>query len=204
MFLPKTSGLGIRWRFSMYLQHYGLDHHFQLQKKLGARFFQFSFWSVILNQMPIHEQKECPNRIITSSNMGITNLVKETLPPIPYIKPPFTFPAFKEKHKCISASVRTWIFYISLIYFSCVRANKPHVHADKVLSCVDAVKTHPRVKLRPGGKNGQTRTSRRWNRTDGRNGRPNGHFYPKTFVMTTLGITRKMLKDQLHLCRKIK
>jgi hypothetical protein len=56
--------------------------------------------------MPIHEKKECPNRIITSSNIGITNLVKETLPPTPYIKPPFAFPTPKEKHKCISTSAR--------------------------------------------------------------------------------------------------
>jgi hypothetical protein len=47
--------------------------------------------------MPIHEKKECPNRIIISSNMGIGNLVKETLPPTPY----------KEKHKCISVSAQT-------------------------------------------------------------------------------------------------
>jgi hypothetical protein len=107
MFLSKTSGLGIQWRFSMYLQSYGPDLHFQLQRKLGARFFQFSFWSVILNQMPIHEKKECPNRIIISSNMGIGNLVKETIPPTPYINPPFAFWAPKEKHKYISASAQT-------------------------------------------------------------------------------------------------
>jgi hypothetical protein len=41
--------------------------------------------------MPIHEKKECPNRIIISSNMGIGNLVKETIPPTPYINPPFAF-----------------------------------------------------------------------------------------------------------------
>jgi hypothetical protein len=107
MFLPKILELGIQWRFSLYLQPYGPDPHFQLQRKLGARFFQFSFWSVILNQMPIHEKKECPNRIIISSNMGIGNLVKETLLSTSYINPPFAFPAPKEKSKCISASVRT-------------------------------------------------------------------------------------------------
>jgi hypothetical protein len=106
MFLPKTSGLGIRWRFSLYLQSYSPDPHFQLQRKLGARFFQFSIWSIILNQMPIHDKKECPNPIIISSNMGIRNLVKETLPSAPYINPPFAFPASKEKRKYISASAR--------------------------------------------------------------------------------------------------
>jgi hypothetical protein len=57
--------------------------------------------------MSIHEKKECPNRIIISSNMEIGNLVKEMLPPIPYINPPFAFPAPKEKQKCISVSVWT-------------------------------------------------------------------------------------------------
>jgi hypothetical protein len=77
--LPKTSGLGIGWRFSLYLQPYGPDPHFKLQKKLGVRFFQFSFWSIILNPMPIHEKKECPNPIIISSNIEVGNLVKEML-----------------------------------------------------------------------------------------------------------------------------
>jgi hypothetical protein len=111
MFLPKTSGLGIRWRFSLYLQPYSLEPHFQLQRKLGTRFFQFSFWSVIQNHMPIHGKKECPNRSITSSNMWIGNLVKETLLPTSYTNLPFAFPAPKEKHKCISASERTEFFY---------------------------------------------------------------------------------------------
>jgi hypothetical protein len=52
-------------------------------------------------------KKECPNPIIISSNMGIGNLVKETLASTPYINPPFTFPAPREKHKCISASAST-------------------------------------------------------------------------------------------------
>jgi hypothetical protein len=130
MFLPKTSGLGIRWRFSMYLQSYGPDPHFQLQKRLGARFFQFSFWSVILYQMPIHEKKECPNQIITSSNMGITNLVKETLPPTPYIKPPFAFPTPKEKHKCISASARMEKKIKMKNEKLCVRTDGTSVRAD--------------------------------------------------------------------------
>jgi hypothetical protein len=56
--------------------------------------------------MPIHEKKECPNPIIISSNMGIGNLVKETLPSASYINPPFAFPAPEEKHKCIKASTR--------------------------------------------------------------------------------------------------
>ena len=56
--------------------------------------------------MPIHEKKECPNRINTSLDMGITNLVKETLPPTPLIKPPFAFPTLKEKHKYISMSAQ--------------------------------------------------------------------------------------------------
>jgi hypothetical protein len=56
--------------------------------------------------MPIHEKKECPNRIIISSNMGIGNLVKETLLPILYINPPFAFLASKEKQKCKSTSAQ--------------------------------------------------------------------------------------------------
>jgi hypothetical protein len=47
--------------------------------------------------MPIHKnKKKCPNPIIISSNMGIGNLVKETLSYAPYITPPFAFPASKE------------------------------------------------------------------------------------------------------------
>jgi hypothetical protein len=53
------------------------------------------------------KKKECPNPIIISSNMGIGNLVKETLPSAPYINPPFAFPGPKEKRKCISSSART-------------------------------------------------------------------------------------------------
>jgi hypothetical protein len=53
------------------------------------------------------KKKECPNPIIISSNIGIGNLVKETLPSAPYINPPFAFPALKEKHKCISVSAQT-------------------------------------------------------------------------------------------------
>jgi hypothetical protein len=52
------------------------------------------------------KKKECPNPIIIFSNMGIGNLVKQTLPSAPYIKPPFAFSGPKEKHKCISASAR--------------------------------------------------------------------------------------------------
>jgi hypothetical protein len=52
-------------------------------------------------------KKECPNPIIISSNMGVGNLVKEMLPSASYINPPFTFPAAKEKRKCISVSVWT-------------------------------------------------------------------------------------------------
>jgi hypothetical protein len=33
------------------------------------------------------KKKECPNPIIISSNMGIRNLVKKTLPSAPYINP---------------------------------------------------------------------------------------------------------------------
>jgi hypothetical protein len=76
----------------LYLQPYGLDPHFQLQRKLGARFFLFSIWSVILNQMPIYEKKECPNPIIISSDIIIGNLVKEMLLSASYINPPFAFP----------------------------------------------------------------------------------------------------------------
>jgi hypothetical protein len=43
------------------------------------------------------KKKECPNRIIISSNMEIGNLVKETLLPTSYINLPFAFPAPKEK-----------------------------------------------------------------------------------------------------------
>jgi hypothetical protein len=74
------------------------------------------------------KKKECPNPIIISSNMGIGNLVKETLPSAPYINPPFAFPAPKEKRKCISASAQTrpasvrMNFFIFL-YLFCVRAD---------------------------------------------------------------------------------
>jgi hypothetical protein len=57
--------------------------------------------------MPIYEKKECPNPSIISSNMGIGNLIKETLLPTVYINPPFAFPAPKEKHKYKSVFTRT-------------------------------------------------------------------------------------------------
>jgi hypothetical protein len=137
--------------------------------------------------MSIHEKKECPNRIITSSNMEITNLVKETLLPTSYINPPFAFPAPNEKHKCISASMWMGIFFSPLLhrrdffilFFShvridgsrvrigglhiradaaCVRVDRARVRADRVLLRVDAVKTCPWIKLRLGGKKGLTRS----------------------------------------------
>jgi hypothetical protein len=58
-----------------------------VKTKLGPNVLQFSFWSILLNYMPIHEKKECQNPIIISSNMGIGNLVKETLLSAPYINP---------------------------------------------------------------------------------------------------------------------
>jgi hypothetical protein len=70
--------------------------------KFGTKVLQFSFWTILLNYRPIHEKKECPNPIIISSNMGIGNLVKETLLSASYINPPFAFPTSKDKHKCIS------------------------------------------------------------------------------------------------------
>jgi hypothetical protein len=43
------------------------------------------------------KKKECPNPIIISSNMGIGNLVKETVFVCILYQPPFAFPAPKEK-----------------------------------------------------------------------------------------------------------
>jgi hypothetical protein len=60
------------------------------------------------------------------------------------------------------------------------------VHTDIVLPCTNAVKTRPQVKLRLGGKNRRSRASGWWKRTNGWNGRSDGHFNPKTSVMTTL------------------
>jgi hypothetical protein len=71
--------------------------------------------------MPIHEKTECPNPIIISSNMGIGNLVKETLPSALYINPPFVFPAPKEKHKYISASARTGKIIKKIKIIPCLR-----------------------------------------------------------------------------------
>jgi hypothetical protein len=67
-----------------------------------------------------------------------------------------------------------------------VRVDGARICTDRVLPRADVVKTRPQIKLCPGGKNGQTRSSRQWKWTDGQNGRPDGHFYPKTSVMTTL------------------
>jgi hypothetical protein len=41
LFLPKTSGLGIGWRFSLYLQLYSPYPHLQLQKKQKLFFIFF-------------------------------------------------------------------------------------------------------------------------------------------------------------------
>jgi hypothetical protein len=71
--------------------------------KLGTKVLQFSFWSILLNYMPIHEKKECPNPIIISSNMGIGNLVKETFLSAPYINP---HSHFQPPRKNVSASMR--------------------------------------------------------------------------------------------------
>jgi hypothetical protein len=107
--------------------------------------------------------------------MGIGNLVKETLPFAPYINPPFAFPAPKEKRKCISASAQTGILFFIFYFFSTsmrmglafapvdpasVRTYA-RVRADEVLPHMDEAKTGPRVKLRPGGKSGRTRSSGR-------------------------------------------
>jgi hypothetical protein len=49
------------------------------------------------------------------------------------------------------------LYYINL--FFCVHADAACVRADGILPWADAVKTRPRVKLRPRGKNGRTRSS---------------------------------------------
>jgi hypothetical protein len=131
--------------------------------------------------MPIHEKKKCRNPIIISSNMGIGNLVKEMLPSAPYINPPFAFPTPKEKHKFISAYVRTEFFIFfprpqgcthastsshgrnqrprgQDFFSSHVHSGGPGVRADGVLPCADVVKTPLRVKLRTRGKSGRTRS----------------------------------------------
>jgi hypothetical protein len=121
MFLPKISRLGIGEDSLCIYNPTVYNPHFQLQRKLGGRFLKFYFWSVILNQMPIPESKKCPNPIIISSNMGIGNLVKETIQSAPYINPPFAFPAPKEKRKYISASARTNLFIY--LFFPCPRGH---------------------------------------------------------------------------------
>jgi hypothetical protein len=88
------------------------------------------------------KKKECPNPIIISSNMGIGNLVKETLSTVSYINPPFAFPAPKEKRKCISASawmrpasarmqknIKKRKFFLFFIFYFLIF---PRVHADAV------------------------------------------------------------------------
>jgi hypothetical protein len=83
--------------------------------------------------------------------MGVGNLVKE----MPYINPPFAFPATKKKHKCISASARTgkfffYKYFLYFILFSCPRRWKKLL----LLIFPASVRTHLRVvgRIRVDGK----------------------------------------------------
>jgi hypothetical protein len=86
------------------------------------------------------KKKECPNPIIISSNMGIGNLVKETLPSTLYINPPFAFLAPKEKRKCISAVARTRKnnnLKKKINFFFRIRVDGTNVRADATSLSVD-------------------------------------------------------------------
>ena len=76
---------------------------------------------------------------------------------------------------------------------SCVREDAVFI-ADAVTR-LRTVKTCLRVNLRPQGKRGRGRTSKRRPRTGGRKGRPDDDFHPKTSVMTTLSPSSPKLYD---------
>jgi hypothetical protein len=89
--------------------------------------------------MPIHENKECPNPNIISSNIRVGNLVKEMLPSASYINPTFTFLVAKEKRKCISTSARTIKIKKDLKinkFAASARTHSP-VRADATRVCAD-------------------------------------------------------------------
>jgi hypothetical protein len=94
LFLPKTWGLGIGWRFSLHLHPYP---QLQPQRKLGSKFLAIFFLKYILYLMPIHESKECPNPIIITPKMGVGDLVKEMLPSATWLHLPSAFAFAEEK-----------------------------------------------------------------------------------------------------------
>jgi hypothetical protein len=79
----------------------------------------------------------------------------------------------------------------------CISASAPHLRGridasvlTRFLPLAWTLKTRPWIKMRSWGKRGCVRTSGRWTRTSGQNGCPDGKFYHRTSVLTSLVLIR--------------